>query len=259
MDNRKFEKIMNVLRTIKVLCLFILAFTVFTLLSVKDIYSNYFKTAGHNSISTTDNTVCDVHKLNYNNNIIRPIALSDDVDIFDLSKSKTSNQKYNFSNLSKREEIIEEILEICIENKSPKICDLVYADLVLRTHDVANTIEDLSYKLSEELDLYVDIQYEDETDLTNSIYEYVVTLDKIANTGLRNNFCLTVAKTTFSMLANERGVIIQNPIQNKLREAYAHKACGNGVMNNFNFEAYNVDPNDITIQDITRCEVTGDC
>lgn len=73
---------------------------------------------------------------------------------------------------------IERISNKCLETRGAKICDLVYADLLLRTNALEDESE-LNSRLSSDLDLYVSGNYKDEKALSNAIKEYVHTLHSL--------------------------------------------------------------------------------
>lgn len=83
---------------------------------------------------------------------------------------------------------IERISNKCLEIGKGKICDLVYADLLLRTNALEDESE-LYSRLSDDLRFYVAGDYEDEKALSNAVKEYVHTLHSLANTGLDNWYC----------------------------------------------------------------------
>ncbi|MCX2716134.1 hypothetical protein OQH61_00065 [Helicobacter sp. MIT 21-1697] len=150
---------------------------------------------------------------------------------------------------------IQKISNKCLETKGAKICNLVYADLLLRTNALEDESE-LNYRLSSDLDLYVSGDYKDERALSSAIKEYVHTLHSLANTGLDNWYCKKVAQTFFIKMANEQGVDIHMLRQQMLLDIWASKACG--LKSNFDtldLNAIGIDKNNIAIGDMVRCEV----
>lgn len=150
---------------------------------------------------------------------------------------------------------IERISNKCLETRGAKICDLVYADLLLRTNALEDESE-LNSRLSSDLDLYVSGNYKDEKALSNAIKEYVHTLHSLANTGLDNWYCKKVAQTFFIKMANEQGVDVYMLKQQMLLDIWASKACG--LKSNFDtldLNAIGIDKNNITIGDMGRCEI----
>lgn len=150
---------------------------------------------------------------------------------------------------------IERISNKCLEIGKGKICDLVYADLLLRTNALEDESE-LYSRLSDDLSFYVAGDYEDEKALSNAVKEYVHTLHSLANTGLDNWYCKKVAQTFFIQMAMERGVDIYMLRQQMLLDIWASKACG--LKSNFDAVDLNtigIDKNNITIGDMMRCEI----
>lgn len=153
---------------------------------------------------------------------------------------------------------MERILNKCLEIKESKICDLVYADLLLRTNALEDESE-LYSRLLSDLDFYVSSNYEDEKALSNAVKEYVHTLHSLANTGLDNWYCKNVAQTFFIQMAMGLGVDIYTLKQRMLLDIWASKACG--LKSNFDtldLNAIGIDKNDITIGDMVRCEIITD-
>ena len=153
---------------------------------------------------------------------------------------------------------IKRISNKCLEIKEVKICNLVYADLLLRTNALEDESE-LSSRLSSDLDLYVSGNYKDEKALSNAIKEYVHTLHSLVNASLGNWYCKKVAQTFFTQMATEQGVDIYMLRQQMLLDIWASKACG--LKSNFDtldLNAIGIDKNNITIGDMVRCEIIAD-
>lgn len=142
-------------------------------------------------------------------------------------KIQSSGKTYDFTDTSKRKEIMDDILGICINGRSPKVCDILYADLLIRTGKIPATSDEVSYALDQDLKLYVETSYDDERDLAASITEYVDVLDKITGIGLKEaqKNCGVIAEALILMKANNEGVDIYTDEQMELMKKWRSQAC----------------------------------